>query len=209
MEWETFLHWGHVPGMGLGTGGALRAEQGCAMGCAAHAWDRRTGVPQHGLEIQLAFVLQPCPAEFSAWSGLSMSPRGPVVTQGGDGDSQWSPVTLGEGASAHHGTSQPQPSGASPCSCLALHGDKRANTALSPQPGAGSTEQDRLAGPQVPEDRQVRPQLGTAGRGAHGEHGSRAVPTWDLPMAVAGRNISVVSRMWAVLLTWQLALCGG
>lgn len=51
MEWEPFLHRGHIPGTGPGTGGALRAEQGCAVGCAACAWDRWTGVHQHGLKI--------------------------------------------------------------------------------------------------------------------------------------------------------------
>lgn len=51
MEWEPFLHRGHIPGTGPGTGGALRAEQGCAVGCAARAWDRWMGVHQHGLKI--------------------------------------------------------------------------------------------------------------------------------------------------------------
>lgn len=73
MEWEPFLCWGTSLAWGLGTREALRAEQGfakgCAKGCATCTQDRWARIPQHGLKIQLVFLPQLCPAEFSAWPG--------------------------------------------------------------------------------------------------------------------------------------------
>lgn len=75
---------GHLPGVGLGTGAALRAERGCAVGCA---WDRRTGFPSTDWKYNL-HLYHSCICEFSARSRLSVSPQGTVMTQGGDRASQ-------------------------------------------------------------------------------------------------------------------------
>lgn len=55
MEREPFLHRWHVPGMGLGTGGALRAERGCAMGCAARTGTDGLGFPSTDWKYNLHF----------------------------------------------------------------------------------------------------------------------------------------------------------
>lgn len=112
------------------------------------------------------------------------------------------------------GTSQPWPSGTSPCSCLALRGDKRANTALSPAAWRWQHQAGPLGGVPATPAPCARGQGGLAAARRHGQssprhRSTRAVPTWDLPTAAAGRNISLLSGVWALLLTWQPASRGG
>lgn len=183
------------PQHGAANRGALRAEQSCAVGCA---WDRHTGFPSTDWKYNL-HLYHSCICEFGARSRLSVSPQGPVMTQGGDRASQcpqppWEGLPAPTVAPPSPCQAVPACAHASPCAVIREQTGlcARAVALAAPSRTAGGTTS-------------AWGQAGSAATGhcrqrSPGEHGTGAVPEWDLPVAVTCRNSSVLSGMWALLL---------